>query len=465
MTGRSDKEMPFLEHLEEFRHVILSSLAALFLCSILGYVFSGRVLDYIVVRSVGEAQFLRPMEAFNVRFKIALILGAVVSLPYIAFQIWTFVVPGLLHNERKLVLPLVAWSTLLFMGGMAFAYWILTPLMLRLLLDFGTAHVKANIAVDYLLDFILKLALGTGIMFQLPLVVVILTMVRVVSPAFLWSKWRHAIVVILIVASVVTPGDGALSTLVLAGPILVLYFTSAILSTLIVRARRRKEAREGVQEERNGVRGERDGVQGEQDGVRGERDSVQGERGERMSSVRGGSEEDAQAVTESGGTDGSPAGEALSETERLEKVAEAEKRRKERLALALEAKRKAAEEVDDEQLADEDFQAEMGIEREGEGEAGAAEAGPDDVPADELGAGETGAEEPGVSGAGAEERGADDAGADEPVAGDAGADETGAGPPPPRKLGREDREFPPEGTVPRRPRRPKPGPPEAGQGS
>jgi sec-independent protein translocase protein TatC len=244
LTGRSDKEMPFLEHLEELRQVLLASLAALALCAIAGYAVSGWVMDYIVVHTVGQAQFLRPMEAFNVRFKLALILGAVVSLPFIAFQIWSFIVPGLMPSERRLVMPMVVASTVLFLGGLAFSYWILTPLMMRLLVGFGTSHVQPNIAVDYLLDFIIKLALGTGIMFQLPLVVVLLTMVRVVSPRFLWSKWRHAIVIILVIAAVVTPGDGALSTLVLAGPILVLYFLSALLSTLIVRGRRKKEMEE-----------------------------------------------------------------------------------------------------------------------------------------------------------------------------------------------------------------------------
>jgi sec-independent protein translocase protein TatC len=246
LTGRSDKEMPFLEHLEELRRVILASLGALFICSVLGYVFSGRVLEYMVVRSVGTAQFLSPMEAFNVRFKLAIILGAMVSLPFIAFQIWGFVVPGLMHHERRLVLPLVTWSTVLFLGGMAFSYWVLTPMMMHLLVGFGTEHVKANIAVGYLLDFILKLALGTGIMFQLPLVVVVLTMVRLVSPRQLWSKWRHAVVIILLVSAIVTPGDAAISTLILAGPVLLLYFASAILSTLIDRARRKREQEGGV---------------------------------------------------------------------------------------------------------------------------------------------------------------------------------------------------------------------------
>jgi len=241
IVGRSDAEMHFLDHLEELRRVFIASLAALAICSLAAYALSGRVMDYLVVHSVGQAQFLRPMEAFNVRLKLALVLGAVVSLPFIAFEIWTFVVPGLLHHERRLVLPLVASSTVLFIGGLAFGYWVLTPMMVKLLFGFGTAHVRANIAVDYLVDFILKLAVGTGLMFQLPVVVLILTMVGVVTPKFLWSKWRHATVVIMIVGAVVTPGDAFMSQLILAVPCLILYVLSALLSTLVYQAKRRRE--------------------------------------------------------------------------------------------------------------------------------------------------------------------------------------------------------------------------------
>lgn len=235
--------MPFLEHLEELRRVILASLAAVALCSVAGYAVSGRVLDYLVVHSVGQAQFLYPMEAFNVRFKLSIVLGGIVSLPFVAFQIWSFVVPGLLGRERRIVLPMVFFSTVLFLGGMAFSYWILSPLLLNLLVNFSTEHVRANIAVDFLLDFMLKLAVGCGLLFQLPLVVVILTKIRVVKPSFLWSKWRHAVIFMLAVSAIVTPGDAVFSTLALFVPISILYFLSAGLSSLIYRGQRRSDAR------------------------------------------------------------------------------------------------------------------------------------------------------------------------------------------------------------------------------
>lgn len=247
VLGRSAGEMSFLEHLEELRRVILASLGALVICSLVSYAFSGRLLDYIVVRTVQEAQFIRPMEPFLVRIKLALVLGAVLALPFISFQIWSFVVPGLLRHERRTVVPLAVASTALFIGGMAFSWWVMTPVMLDLLLSFGTQHLSPNLTADYLFDFVVKMAVGCGIMFQLPLVTLMLTLVRVISARQLWSKWRHAIVVILIVAAVVTPGDGP-SQVILAAPVLILYFISAALATILERGRKKREAL-GQQEE------------------------------------------------------------------------------------------------------------------------------------------------------------------------------------------------------------------------
>lgn len=233
--------MPFLEHLEELRRVILGSIAAVMICSVAAYAFSGTIIDFIVVSHVGEAQFLRPMEAFVARIKVSLLVGLLVGLPFVTFQIWNFVVPGLLQHERKIVLPLVFSSTLLFLVGTAFSYLVLTPMMLKVLVGFATTHIRPNITVDYLLDFIIKMAVACGILFQLPLVVAVLTLFRVLTPRFLWSKWRHAIVAILIVAAVATPGDGP-SQIILAAPIVVLYFLSILLSMMISRGQKKKDA-------------------------------------------------------------------------------------------------------------------------------------------------------------------------------------------------------------------------------
>jgi sec-independent protein translocase protein TatC len=233
---RSDdpKVMSFLEHLEEFRQVILASLVAVLAATVVCWFLSGRILDYVVLHSIGHAQFLRPTEAFSTRFKIAFFFGFVIALPYVAIRLWSFIGPGLFRSERTVVVPAAMSSSLLFLSGMAFSYFVITPMMLKLLVGFGTEHVEANIAVGYLLGFIMKMALACGLLFQLPLVVAALTRFGVVTPGFLWKKWRHAVLIIFVVAAVVTPGDGP-SQIVLAAPVVALYFISIAVSSLVVR--------------------------------------------------------------------------------------------------------------------------------------------------------------------------------------------------------------------------------------
>lgn len=234
------KVMSFLDHLEEFRRVLLTSALAILVCTAVCWFFSGQILDWVVIRTIGHAQFLRPTEAFSTRFKIAFFLGFLASFPYVAWRVWSFIGPGLFRSERAIVVPAAVSSTLLFAAGMAFSHFILTPMMLHLLVGFGTEHVTANIAVGFLLGFVLKMSLATGLLFQLPLVVAVLTRFGVLTPAFLWKKWRHAVLIIFVVAAIATPGDGP-SQIVLAAPVVVLYFASIAVSSFIVRERRRAE--------------------------------------------------------------------------------------------------------------------------------------------------------------------------------------------------------------------------------
>ncbi|MBM3317706.1 MAG: twin-arginine translocase subunit TatC, partial [Candidatus Eisenbacteria bacterium] len=172
LTGASGPaDMSLLGHLDELRSVLVSCLWMLLLLMVAGWFFSGRLLDLIVRSTVGEAQFIRPIEGFSTRMKLALTLGLVAGLPFYAAQIWGFVVPGLLHRERSLVRPIVLWSTLLFLIGMAFSSFALTPTMIGFLTAFGTEHVRAQIAVGYLFDFFFKMGIACGLLFQLPLVV------------------------------------------------------------------------------------------------------------------------------------------------------------------------------------------------------------------------------------------------------------------------------------------------------
>ncbi len=238
------KEMSFLAHLEELRSVLIRCLIALVAGSVVCWFFSGYILDALVLSTAGEAKFIGPTEAFAARLKVTIMCGALLSLPVIAYWIWGFVVPGLLENERRFLLPIVVFSTVLFYLGAAFSYFALTPVVVKVLMDFGTDIIRPEITISPLLGLIIRLAIACGLVFQLPLALTIMSYFGVVSPKWLKDKWRYAVVGIFIVAAIATPAD-AVSQLILAGPICLLYFISVLLSGMVVRAKKRRGEEEG----------------------------------------------------------------------------------------------------------------------------------------------------------------------------------------------------------------------------
>lgn len=235
-------EMGFFDHLDELRSMLLSCLLALLVLTVGAWFATAPVMNYLVtdVARLERAVYLKPMEPFATRVKVALLMAFMAGLPYIGFQVWSFVVPGLLGREKRVVFPLVFWSSILFLVGVGFATFALSPTMLLILRQFGTEFVHESLSIAYLLDFLVKMAFACGILFQLPLVVAILSFFGIVTPEFLKSKWRHAIVAILFIAAVVTPGDGP-SQLVLAVPIIGLYFISIWISAAIHRSKSKED--------------------------------------------------------------------------------------------------------------------------------------------------------------------------------------------------------------------------------
>jgi sec-independent protein translocase protein TatC len=245
-AGLREKEMPFLEHLEELRRVIIDSLILIVIVSTACWFFSGRAID-LLVTPIGKAVFISPAEAFTVRLKLAFVLGAFISLPFVFFRVWRFVVPGLLGRERSLLLPLAVFSTVLFYGGVAFAYFMLVPAIMKLLLAFGTARLQPMISIDSYFSMVMQISVALGVVFQFPLVVGVLTGLGVITPGFLKGKWRYAVVIIFIIGAAITPGDVMVSQLVVAFPLCGLYFLSILVSMLVKKRKEREmESEEDV---------------------------------------------------------------------------------------------------------------------------------------------------------------------------------------------------------------------------
>jgi sec-independent protein translocase protein TatC len=243
---RQTGEMTFLEHLEELRTVLLHVIVGCLIGAVAGWWLAPRVLEDLIRRTVHQAFVLSPLEAFNERIKLALFIGLLISLPYVLYRIWQFVVPGLFRRERRLVLPMVLLSIVLFALGVWAAYGYVVPLVVRVLDQFATPSMRTQIRVSTLLDFFYNIALACGIVCELPLVTMALTALGLVTPGFLLRQWRYALVVVFLVTAVITPGDVVTAQLVMGVPMTALYFVSVGLSWLV--AKRRSEPGGNVEE-------------------------------------------------------------------------------------------------------------------------------------------------------------------------------------------------------------------------
>jgi len=227
-----------LHHLDELRTRILRSVLAILLGAGVGWWFSAQALEWAIHHTVGSVIVLDPIESFSERFKLALILGGCVALPLVLYQAWAFVLPGLFRRERRLLLPLVSGSLVLFFTGAATAVLIVVPIVLEALRAFLTPSMQQQIRLSSLLGFLYNLAFATGVVFQLPLVAGALAALRIVSSRWLVRQWRVAIVAMLVVSALITPGDVVTAQIVLGVPLLLLYVLSIGVAWLVERLRK-----------------------------------------------------------------------------------------------------------------------------------------------------------------------------------------------------------------------------------
>lgn len=233
--------MSFLDHLAELRQVIVQSLLVFAGLSITVWFFSGRVLNLLVDDlPVDSLYFTSPIEAFMVRMKISFVMGLMMAFPFVLFKIWSFIAPGLFSFEKKRIYPLVITSSALFYAGVLFCYAVLIPVVLRFLLSFGTEYLNPLLSVSAYFGFVARLSFVFGVVFQVPIVVLILSSVGLVTPRFLLRQWRYGVLIIFTASAILTPPD-AISLVLMALPILLLYIGSILVALVVVRKRQRPQ--------------------------------------------------------------------------------------------------------------------------------------------------------------------------------------------------------------------------------
>lgn len=221
--------LSFWGHLDELRSRLIKSFLAIIIAACAFYPFVDPFLAFLI-RPVGKVVFTSPADAFVIRLMLLICGGVVLALPVIVYQLWQFVAAGLKENEKKYIFFFAPASFILFIAGCIFGYWIIIPVGMKFLLSFSTDFIVPMITLPNYISFIMTLVLAFGVCFQLPLVLMFLAKIGIVTPAFLVQKRKHAIVLILIVSAVLTPSPDAVSQILMAGPLLVLYELGVIAS-------------------------------------------------------------------------------------------------------------------------------------------------------------------------------------------------------------------------------------------
>lgn len=231
-SATDEKEMSFFSHLEELRWRIIKALLGLVVSIIVCGFFSDWLVNDVILYP--STQTKPPLKIINTIpygqitfYMIVVIVGGVIlSSPWLLYQLWKFIEPGLYLSERKYISSIVAFTTLCFLAGVAFAYFIMLPYMLQLFATFGSTNIANMIAVNEYISFVMQMILISGLIFELPMVSYFLARFGILRPAFMRHYRRHAIVLIMIAAALITPTTDPFTMLIFSLPMLALYEVS-----------------------------------------------------------------------------------------------------------------------------------------------------------------------------------------------------------------------------------------------
>ena len=232
--------MPLTGHLTELRYRILIILGTIFGIFLVAYFFSAELLTLIQRPIAGQNLiFLSPTEAFFAHLKVSIYAAIFIGLPVSLLHIWKFCAPGLISREKKYAIVFVVCSSLLFMIGALFCYFLILPYGLSFLMGFATETIQAQIAIGFYISFVFKLILVFGIVFEVPLVIIILVQAGIVTPTTLTSNRSYIYVGSFVLSAALTPPD-VITQILMAFPPIILFEISIAASKVIFRRKKEK---------------------------------------------------------------------------------------------------------------------------------------------------------------------------------------------------------------------------------
>jgi sec-independent protein translocase protein TatC len=243
--------MSLMEHLDELRKRIVRSAIFLAIGFVAVWAFHDRFVGIIQapLTHIGKSLvFTHPMDPLNLDLQVSLVGGAILASPFILFQVWLFIAPGLYQKERRFVVPFMLATVGLFLAGASFGYFYVLPGALKILIvDFGK-NFTSMVTIEEYSSFFLSIILGLGISFEMPILIFFLAMFGIVSPKFLWKNMRYAILAIFLVAAIITPSPDPWTMCIYAVPMLLLYLIGIGVAWWVHPSRRKaKEAKAAAQ--------------------------------------------------------------------------------------------------------------------------------------------------------------------------------------------------------------------------
>jgi sec-independent protein translocase protein TatC len=232
-------KMSFLEHLDELRKRIINAAIAVLVGILISFTFITRIYSFLMgptMRALPAGSkliYTEPGEAFSLYIMLSMIVGVVLASPFIMYQVWMFVAPGLYQNEKKLAIPFVVLSTLGFVGGAAFNHYIMFPWMMAFFASFNTRDLLFMPKLDSVFSLYTKFLIAMAVVFQMPTLVFFLAKMKLITARFLAKQFKYAILVIFILSAVITPTGDPMTQTVFALPMIGLYLVGIAIAWLV----------------------------------------------------------------------------------------------------------------------------------------------------------------------------------------------------------------------------------------
>jgi sec-independent protein translocase protein TatC len=241
-------KMSFLEHLDELRKRLVNSAIAIGVCILVSFTFIQRIYSFMMAPTMkvlppgSKLIYTEPGEAFTLYITLSMIIGVIMASPFILYQVWLFIAPGLYQNEKRLAIPFVLLSTAGVVGGAVFNHYIMFPWMMQFFAGFNTQDLLFMPKLDSVFSLYTKFLLAMSAVFQMPTLVYFLAKMKLITARFLVAQFKYAILIIFILSAVITPTGDPVTQTVFAAPMIGLYLLGIVIAWIVGPKRSQREA-------------------------------------------------------------------------------------------------------------------------------------------------------------------------------------------------------------------------------